>query len=190
MNVKHIATHLLPGIALTLGICGNAWSAGALTGQIGVQVTIGAGCTVTNNSVVGGINQWGNLNFGQYADLNNVINGTVIGSDGQSAVTIQCSSGLTPSLVIGSGLNASGGVRRMAYTNGGNTTLVAYRIYSDVARSAEIAPGGNVGLSTTGTAQNIPLYGRIIPADQTTGTGGTTPAAGTYNDTVVATLSW
>lgn len=37
-----------------------------------------------------------------------------------------------------------------------------------------------------GTAQSIPIYGRIIPADQSS----TAPTAGTYTDTVTATLSW
>ncbi|WP_458368314.1 spore coat protein U domain-containing protein, partial [Rahnella perminowiae] len=50
----------------------------------------------------------------------------------------------------------------------------------------EIAINTPITLTTGTTAQNIPIYGRVLPADQTS----TTPAAGTYNDTVVATLSW
>lgn len=168
--------------AATLALATGVQAAGVLTGQVGVQLTIGSGCTVGNGTATGGTNQWGNLNFGNYSDLTSVIDGTVFGADGTSAVTITCSAGLTPTLSLNGGLAATGGLRSMS--SGGDT--IPYRLYSDSARSAEIAINTPVALTTGATAQNIPIYGRVLPDDQTS----TAPAAGTYNDTVVATLSW
>ncbi|MOA35770.1 Spore Coat Protein U domain protein [compost metagenome] len=69
-------------------------------------------------------------------------------------------------------------------SSGGDT--IPYRLYSDSARTTEIAINTPIALTTGTTAQNIPIYGRVLPGDQLS----TSPAAGTYNDTVVATLSW
>ncbi|MCX2944158.1 hypothetical protein ORG37_13750, partial [Rahnella perminowiae] len=76
--------------AATLTLAAGAQAAGTLTGQVGVQLTISTGCTVGNGTSTGGTNQWGTLNFGNYADLTSVINGTVFGANGTGAVTITC----------------------------------------------------------------------------------------------------
>ncbi|WP_162963437.1 spore coat protein U domain-containing protein, partial [Pseudomonas aeruginosa] len=39
---------------------------------------------------------------------------------------------------------------------------------------------------STGTAVNIPLYGRVVPTGQST----PTPTAGTYTDTLLVTIAW
>lgn len=169
---------------LAMALMGNAHAAGTLTGNIGVSLTIGSGCTVTNGSVSGGNNEWGTLDFGTYSDLTNVVDGTVTGSDGANTVTVACSAGLSPTLTLGSGLYGSASVRNMS--SDGGTTRIPYRLYSDSARSSEVALNGAIPLTADGTAQNIPIYGRVLPADQST----TAPAAGTYTDTVVATIAW
>jgi len=168
--------------AATLALTSGVQAAGTLTGQVGIQLTIGSGCTVGNGGATGGTNQWGTLNFGSYSDLTSVINGTVFGANGSSAVTITCSTGLSPTLSLNGGLAATGGLRAMS--SGG--TSIPYRLYSDSARTTEIAINTPIALTTGTTAQNIPIYGRVLPGDQVS----TTPTAGTYNDTVVATLSW
>lgn len=169
---------------LTLSLSGTAHAAGSLTGDIGVTLTIGEGCTVSNGSVSDGTNSWGTLDFGTYSDLTNVIDGSVSGSDGANTVTVTCSSGLSPTLTLDSGLYGNGSVRSVS--SDGGTTLIPYRLYSDSARSSEIALNGSISLTADGTAQDVPIYGRVLPADQST----TAPAAGTYTDTVVATLAW
>ncbi len=168
--------------AALLTLSAGAHAAGTLTGQVGVQLTISTGCTVGNGTATGGTNQWGTLNFGNYADLTSVINGTVFGADGTNAVTITCSTGLSPTLSLNGGLAPSGATRTM--TSSGNSIL--YRLYSNAARTSEIAINTPVSLTAGTTPQNFPIYGRVLPADQT----NTSPAAGTYNDTVVATLAW
>ena len=162
---------------------GPALADGTLTGDIGVTLTIGDGCTVGNGSISGSTNEWGTLDFGTYADLTSVIDGTVAGSDGTNVITLTCSNGLSPTLTIDGGLNESSSLRYLAGTG---TDTIAYRLYSDAARSTEVAIDGAISITANGSAVELPLYGRVLPADQTT----TAPAAGSYNDTVVATLAW
>ncbi|ARU94939.1 Csu type fimbrial protein [Tatumella citrea] len=176
------------GYALTTSVVPSVASAaeGTLSGQVGVQVTIKEGCAVTNGSSSSGTNSWGTLNFGTYADLTAAINGTVLGSDGTNAVTITCTDGLTPTMTLDGGKNEASNVRNMVNTSGTTTTDIAYHLYSDANHTTEIEPGGSVSLTADGAAQSIPIYGRIVPDDQTS----TSPASGTYSDTVTATLSW
>ncbi|AOE42496.1 spore coat protein U (plasmid) [Pantoea agglomerans] len=160
----------------------HAFAAGTLTGQLGIQVTISEGCTVGNNSSSGTVNNWGSINFGTYADLANIIDGSMLGADGSSTVTVTCTSGLSPTLTIDGGLHGSGTLRSMS----AGSTQIPYRLYSNAARSAEIPVNGSLALNADGTQQSIPIFGRILPSDQST----TAPASGTYADTVTATLAW
>lgn len=166
----------------TLALSANSMAAGLLTGQLGVQLIISTGCTIGNGSVVGGTNQWGTLNFGNYADLTSVINGNAVGADGTSSLTVTCSTGLTPTLLLDGGLASTGALRGMR----AGLVTIPYRLYSNAARTTEIAINSPIALSTSGSVQNIPIYGRVLPADQ----ASTTPAAGTYTDTVIATIAW
>lgn len=161
----------------------SAAATGSLTGEIGVQVIIGSACTVGNGNGSTGTNKWGTLDFGAYGDLKYTIDGSVKGADG--AVNVTCSTGLSPALTLDGGLYGNGTVRSMSSDSG--TTLVPYRLYSDSARTTEIDVGGTISLAANGTAQSIPIYGRILPSDQG---ANTSPAAGTYVDTVIATLAW
>ncbi|MFO6136210.1 spore coat protein U domain-containing protein, partial [Pseudomonas aeruginosa] len=87
----------------------------------------------------------------------------------------------------GGELHASGGQRYMQNTTT-TTSTIAYNIYSDAARSALIQANTPVDISSvsTGTAVNIPLYGRVVPTGQST----PTPTAGTYTDTLLVTIAW
>jgi spore coat protein U-like protein len=154
-----------------------------LTGEIGVSLIIGDGCTIGNDDDTDNANEWGTLDFGTHADVTSVIDGTVVGTDSSSAVTVTCSTGLTPTMTIDGGLYESGSLR---YMSAGSTDTIAYRLYSDSARSSEVEIDGAITLTADGTAVDLPLYGRVLPADQS----NTAPAAGTYEDTLVATLSW
>lgn len=180
---KKLQTSVLTSL-LTMTLMSGAHASGTLTGDIGVTLTIGEGCTVSNGSVTDGTNEWGTLDFGTYSDLTNVIDGSVTGSDGSNTVTVTCSEGLSPTLTLDSGLYGNGSLRNVS--SDGGTTLIPYRLYSDSGRSTEIALNSSISLTADGTAQDVPIYGRVLPADQTT----TAPAAGTYTDTVVATLAW
>lgn len=61
---------------------------------------------------------------------------------------------------------------------------VTYGLYKDAARSQ---PWGSAGTqlvtgSGAGAAQNLPVYGRVLPQS--------TPPAGSYTDTVVVTVTY
>ncbi|AZC24262.1 Sigma-fimbriae uncharacterized subunit [Pseudomonas sessilinigenes] len=176
---------LLPIISLGafLGLVSLPSLAGTLVGQVGVRMVIGAGCTIINGSVNGGVNQWGTLDFGSHADLTNVVDAQTVGANGN--IQIKCSTGLTPRLTVDAGLYASGAQRFMRSTTTAASTI-AYALYSDSARSSPIQVNMPVNIVTSGAAIDIPLYGRVAPTGQST----TTPAAGTYTDTLLVTVAW
>ncbi|MGG2398007.1 spore coat U domain-containing protein [Pseudomonas sp. SH1-B] len=159
-----------------------AFSAGELQGQLNVQITIGSGCTVTNGSASGSSNTFGSISFGDYTDLNNLIDGRSFGSAGGSSFGLQCTQDTPYTIALSPGQNATGGQRRMI--SGG--AYVAYNLYQDSARSDPWGDGGATGdiVSGTGTGsdEEVIVYGRV-PAQ-------TTPAAGTYTDTVQVTIAW
>lgn len=163
----------------------HAQSAGTLAGQVGVQIVIGAGCTVVNGTVDGGVNQWGTIDFGTHANLSNVIDAQTVGASGN--IQIQCSTGLTPSMTVNQGLHSTATQRYMQNTTDA-TSLIAYSVYVDAARSTAIQPNTPVDISSTSTGApvDIPLYGRVVP----TGQASPNPVAGTYTDTLLVTLAW
>lgn len=182
MKALQKLTHATIFTAFSFSLVAGTQAAGTLSGKIGVQLVIGSGCTINNNSIADGNNEWGTLNFGTQSSLNNIIDGSVTGSDGAKSVSVICSEGLSPTLSLDAGQYGSGNTRNLS--SDGGTTLIPYRLYSDSARSSVINP--NTPFSLTDSSEDIPVYGRILPADQTK----TAPAAGTYTDIVLATLAW
>jgi spore coat protein U-like protein len=183
MNIKMKVLPPLLASLLSLAAIGNANAAGTLTGEIGIRLIVGSGCSVANATVASGVNRWGTVDFGTQSTLVSSVDAGLIGTNGTSTITVTCSAGLTSSLKLNGGQNLDSGLRRMA---SGATNRVPYRLYSNATRSTEIAIDTPIALVSNGTAQDIPIYGRILPGDQTS----TTPAAGTYIDTVLATLTW
>jgi spore coat protein U-like protein len=178
--------NVLPSIAagvLSLAAITNVNAAGSLTGDIAVKLVIGAGCSVLNGSVTGGVNHWGVMDFGTQSNLTSAVNADVLSTSGLSSVTINCSTGLTSTLTLNGGQYGSASLRNLSSDG---TNRIPYRLYSNAARTTEIGLSAPIALIANGTAQNIPIFGRILPADQSS----TTPAAGTYNDTIIATLAW
>lgn len=182
MLIKRNLITAIIGAAFSLALVPGSQAAGTLSGKIGVQLVIGSGCTVNNSSTADGSNDWGTLDFGTQSSLSSIIDGSVTGRDGANSVSVTCSEGLSPTLSLDAGQYGSGNTRNLS--SDGGTTLIPYRLYSDSARSTVINP--NTPISLTDSSQDIPVYGRILPADQST----TAPAAGTYTDIVVATLAW
>lgn len=183
MNVKTISRSILGGLISAIVILQPASAAGTLSGQIGVQVTLGSGCSVSNVRD-GENNRWGNINFGNYGDLANSIDASIVGSGGGNALTVTCTQDLDSTLTLDGGQSGDADLRYMK--NAGGTQQIAYRLYSDTARSNEILPGGTIAIVGTGSPQAIPVFARIRPEDQSVNA----PTAGEYNDIVTATLTW
>lgn len=169
--------------ALLLGFASTtAWAAGELQGQLNVQLIVGTGCTITNGSENGGVNTFGSLTFGDYTNLDNIIDGRSLGSGGGSSFGVQCSTGTSYSIAMDGGANPSGSQRRMQSSG----EFVEYNLYQDSARAVPWGDGGGTGQvlagTGTGSSEEIIVYGRV-PAQ-------TTPSPGTYLDTVQVTVSW
>lgn len=179
MRLKNRLSVLVIASTAILTYSNYANAAGTLSGQIGVEVTIGEGCSVANSS--GNTNTWGTLNFGEYSDLVNTINGSVVGTSTTVGLQVTCTDKLSYKLSFDNGLNSDSGLRRL---NSG-VNYIPYRLYSDAGYTSEILTG-EITRTGTGSLESIPVYGRILPSDQAT----LAPAAGTYIDTVTATLIW
>ena len=128
--------------------------------------TVAANCNVSAT----------NMNFGSVGLLSSGVNST-------SIVTVRCTntSPFNVGLSQGSGTGATVAARIME--SGANTVI--YSLYSNSGRTT--VWGDTIGTDTvsqTGTGNDQPLtvYGRV-PAQST-------PAAGTYNDTIVITVTY
>src|SRR5262249_49171464 len=137
------------------------------TSTFTVQISITASCTINSAST---------LNFGTQGVLTANVDQT-------STIQVQCTN-TTPyniGLDAGTGSGATVATRKM--TSGGAT--VSYTIYSDSGRTT--VWGNTIGTDTvsatgSGAAQSYTAYGRV-PAQ-------TTPAPGTYTDTVTVTVTY
>ncbi|WP_162527241.1 spore coat U domain-containing protein [Sphingomonas solaris] len=147
--------------------------------------TIALALTVTNACVVNGagavqsnVGSLGTIRFTDQPGIFGNVDGQLVGSLG--TLQVLCSPGVTPALTIGAGANDAAGKHHLA--SGGNT--VAYRLFSDSARTSEITIGQQLALGTaTTTAISVPIYARVNSA-------GAVLPAGSYADTVQVTLSW
>ena len=98
-------------------------------------------------------------------------------------MTITCTKGATTTIGLDNGANASSGQRRM---KDGTTDYLNYFLFSDTGRTT--AWGNAAGswvvppAAPDKTARPYSVYGRI--------TAGQDVPAGTYNDTVIATVNF
>ncbi|WP_164707262.1 Csu type fimbrial protein, partial [Pseudomonas viridiflava] len=105
-----------------------------------------------------------------------------VGASAGSSFGIECANATNYSVALNSGLNSTGTQRRMA--SGGNYVL--YNLYQDAARATPWGNGTNGGAALAGVGnganQDMVVYGRVP--------NQTTPATGTYTDTVQVTITW
>ncbi|MBS0970003.1 spore coat U domain-containing protein [Chimaeribacter arupi] len=153
--------------------------AGTVTGNMGVTLTVGAGCEVVGGNSTGAVNQFGTLSFGEYSSLANIINSQSTDAAGTGSLQLLCTTGTPFTVALDNGVNAAGGQRRMAGTGG---AFINYNLYQEPARTTLWGPGTPLAGTGTGTPVNLIVYGQV-PAQ-------TTPAAGTYTDTVTMTVTW
>lgn len=120
------------------------------------------------------------LSFGSLAALN-----TQTPVDTQSTVTVHCmpNTPWTAGMNVGTGPNATFGVRRMI---GPNSTTLGYNVFRSANdRTADLpwdeANAVRSGIGT-GQADVSDVFGRVYPAQL--------PAAGMYGDTITVTLTF
>jgi spore coat protein U-like protein len=141
--------------------------AATATTSFTVSVTIAATCTINSASA---------LNFGNQGILSTNVDQT-------STIQVTCTNSTPYNIGLDAGTGTGATVTTRKLTSGGAT--VNYTLYSDTGRTT--VWGNTVGTDTVaatgnGTGQNYTVYGRI-PVQ-------TTPAPGTYSDTITVTVTY
>lgn len=141
--------------------------AATATQTFGVQLTITTSCTVNSATT---------MDFGSSGVLTSNI-------DQSSTITVQCTNTTPYNVGLSAGVGPGATVSSRKMSNGAAT--VGYALYSDAGRTMNW--GATVGTDTVsatgnGAAQPFTVYGRV-PAQ-------TTPAAGSYADTITVTVSY
>src|SRR6185437_382841 len=144
------------------------------TSSLSVSASVTANCTITTTAVA----------FGAYDPVSTNASTAL---DGSGAVNVTCTSGASATLTLGQGSNADVGssdsvpARRM---NDGSTHYLAYALYQDNGHTTVWGNTGPTGLPNTGTGIQVvvPVYGSVA--------AGQNVPAGSYSDTVVATVTF
>ena len=166
--------------AASLVACSPAEAATATANQ-NVTANVGGACSI--GSGLGG----GTLNFGTYDP---VVTNSAMGVDlfGTGTLSVQCTL-LRPAIItLGQGLHPASGstdaapLRRMRNT--ASADYLAYSLYQDVTRLFVWGNTAGTALAVLGTGLPVPVlvYG-TVPRGQNV-------PSGTYNDTVVATITF
>jgi len=153
------------GCILTLG--STLMFADTDTGNIAVSATVVESCTLDG----------GSLSFGNYDPI---VTHASTPLDSTVNLSVLCTEGTTATIGLSDGDNAVSGQRKMAPAAG--TERLNYNLYSDSGRTAAWATEAYTEVDGT-SATNVTVYGRV-PAGQNTS------AAGSYTDTVVATITF
>jgi spore coat protein U-like protein len=158
------------GVALVAAVFSAPASAATATANLGVSATVTNNCTISTSAVA----------FGSYDP---VVAHASANLDGTGTVTVACTKGATSTVGLALGSNASGSTRRM---RDGGTNYLTYELYQDSGRTTVWGNSGaglyNPGAAPSKTARNFTVYGRV-PSNQDV-------PAGSYNDTVVATVNF
>jgi spore coat protein U-like protein len=152
------------GVLAIPNLLGTCLTSGLQPVSFSVQALIENECDVTADP----------LNFGNHGVLTANV-------DAAADIHVTCTPGASYTVSLGNGQNGpSQTARKMA--NG--TSMISYGLYSDPSRSVVLGSDVGATLSGTGTgsAETITVYGRVPPQS--------TPAAGTYQDTVVVNVTY
>lgn len=144
----------------------------ALSSTFLVNATIQPGCLV-----VGGVTNYGALNFGSFSALASTTANTALSG---TTVTLQCTPGVTLTMAINGGQNNNGS-RNLK--RGTGTNLLAYQLFSDAGYSQALGINQTVNVAYSDpTAIKLPVYARAQLA-------GNLPA-GSYTDVLQVTLTF
>lgn len=165
---------------MALGWSGLCLAAPALaatkTATIGVQVVVIQACNVGTANGGGGVG-FGTLDFGSHYNLAASV--SVTGQQNAGAIRVNCVNGVPYRVLMNGGNSGNVAARQM---NGPGGQHVNYNLYT--AASYATVWDNTTGVTGNGNGQDqwLPVFG-LVPAQAT-------PAAGTYTDIVVVTVSW
>lgn len=161
MNIR-LSTLVVSSAAAIAALSIHPAQAATGSTNFDVSIQVNATCAISAS----------NMAFGS------ITTGTTSNSDATSTLTVNCSNGTSYTISLGNGNNYSGG-RRM--TNG--TTNINYFLYSDSNRSTLWTQTSTQSGTGNGGDQSLTIYGRVP-------SGQSVPYTGSYNDTVVATITY
>lgn len=161
-------------VAFATLIAGGSADAATATDNLSVTASVAANCSISTAAVA----------FGAYDPI---VTNASAALDGTGTVSVTCTDGASTTITLAQGANADVGstddapVRRM---NDGGTNYLAYLLYSDAGRTTVWGNTAPTGLAHTGSGlvTNLTVYGRT--------TGGQNVPAGSYSDTVIATITF
>ena len=143
--------------------------AAAETASLTVSASVANNCTISTAAI-------------SFAPYDPVVANATAALDGEGRVTVACTKGVVPTIGLGGGANASGSSRRLA----SGSDLLTYELYSNSGHTTVWSGSGGGVLTPTAAPSRTPrdfsVYGRI-PGSQDI-------PAGTYNDTIVATVNF
>jgi spore coat protein U-like protein len=157
------------GLAVVLALAVPAAPARAQTATANLTVSsnVTSQCTISTLPVA----------FGAYNPV------TVTPLDNIGSVVVTCTTGISSTIGLGLGANASGSIRRMT---DGSGNYLEYELYQEAARTTVWGNSGgglvNAGAAPDGNPRSFTVYGRVT-AEQDA-------PVGSYADTVVATLNF
>jgi len=154
---------------LALGLTSTPAFAGSQTANLAVSATIVATCTINTTPVA----------FGNYS-------GTAL-TYSSGGVSVQCTNGTTYTIALNAGLGTGATVSARSMSGPGSPSAqLGYGLYTTSGLSTIWGDGTGSTVTAAGTgngsSQSYTAYGQI-PAGQYL-------APGSYNDTVVATVTW
>lgn len=183
MKLKNVMLASVVGASMGFVSLANAQTA-PVTGQIEVKATVMEGCAISTDGGQGGGSEtsWGVLDFGTLQPIwSEAVNAEVTSSVSGGAISVVCSGGVN-SFTLALDGGTSGGAERQISTADGDT--LTYNIYQDDARTQAYGINQAVTFNiTNGQAVEVPLYGKLNAND-------TAAVAGTYTDTLTATLQF
>lgn len=156
--------------------------ASSATGTITATITLTDACSVNNTNVVANssVNAWGTLSFGSNPTTFTTASASSTGSG--SPISIQCSTGVTPAMVMIAGSNDAhkgSNTHAMAFS----TFYIPYDVYKDSAHSQIINNTDTIWTGPSdGSSQTVTIYGVAH--------GAAGLSVGTYTDTLTIQLNY
>ncbi len=172
---------LLPVVAL--GLCiGGAQPATQVptTATFAVSATVSSGCWVVGNPGQTANVGFGMLDFGTHSAAIGASYNAVVGVSSGSPAQVQCTPGVTATMTIDGGLNATGNQRRMKLAP---NYYVPYTLTTAPGGGTTVLPGVGVSIVPGNGPITLPVYGTATAP-------GTGVPGGQYSDTVQVVFSW
>lgn len=166
---------LVAAAGALISLHGNVAQATDANADLGVSANVSANCIISATPVA----------FGAYDP---VVTNASSALNGAGKVTVTCTNGSDGTIKLGQGANSDTGssdaapLRRLV--DGGGTNYLSYGLYTNIGRT--LVWGNDADHAVvhhgTGISTDIDVFGKIP--------GGQNMPAGSYSDTVVATVTF